>query len=110
MLVREQMWARLESWMSEYQREYPTQDPHGNYPADQGLTAVEVILVVFGGLATWILPLVLWMVWKDTQPLKARQSWQIFLILTLISVFLFCCAVTVFFGPLMIAGSGLMFV
>lgn len=56
------------------------------------LTGTETLLVVLGSLATtWLVPLVLWLVWKDTEPLKARQAVKIGVLVAVVGMLLWCC-------------------
>lgn len=58
------------------------------------LTGTETILVVIGSLlTTWIVPLVLWLVWKDTEPEKARQAVKIGVLVAVVGALLWCCVV-----------------
>lgn len=87
----------------------PVVPPTASSPRGDGLTSTETILVVLGSLVTiWIVPLVLWIVWKDTDPEKARQSVKIGVLVAVVEVLFGCCFMSLYMASAVVAPVALL--
>lgn len=82
-------------------------EPYGQTPPadDQPLDGLALVFVVLGGLGAPVLPLILWLIWRTSAPVKARQSMQVFLIMAALWVLGICCAAFMMLAPLAIFQS-----